>query len=1324
LRELFVTELIKNVLGPRGGIYEELDAKHKPIVEYVSGILGPIKELEENEESEKSLEEKVNGHGVRLCEGDDNDDDNTILKSVMNPSLNPDKQPSTMGISFNCKSSTTPVFSICITWAKYVPNSLTDAVWKRNPKYIILNDFGDANGKKFFNSDGGEIPENNDECELSFRSKIKEISPNEFFVSFFLTSRIEVTAKELPSRYRIFQPQIRVVCNSDTTIIPLAPKNISDDDRELHFLYRDKPILARGHMTSATWKDIDPEITAMDSPLVDFPECLDEPGFKWMDAECVSEPERKKFLYSDVRTEFVPMYSVPAPQIGWMGPAKDHPELSAESLSQMNNGNELRKCLAPLIRYYEEWIGNQKNPDPDFNDISENIISQQKLALRRMDEGLNLLCGENGKDESEVTKNARLAFCFANKALSIQYDWTNPEDIGGFMYRPFQMAFILLSLESTLLNNSDSRGICDLLWVPTGAGKTEAYLGLAAILMAYKRLDERKTGKPNYGTKIISRYTLRMLTIQQFRRTLSLFTAAEFLRVHDLHGKKIGWRPDNCDEKSLIWGGVPFQVGLWVGAGVTPNRLKRGSKKNGALEALKPENNHKENAEPAQIVECPQCRGILSVPKMGLESNKEHQIHFIVKSNADTVKQKEIEKLAPIKNGNFQVSKIVALPLRENFLTLSIYFSSSLDVAPTSVYDMWEELENKIRKKNIPVEIQSTSASRPGYFFRTILAKDRTGHDTTPPYDFDIFCPNPKCKLHTETDWIGTSLLGSVNGSKPVLSKQDSGKFGEHDLGKNFLIEPPLCFRNSDFSCDRIPIPALTVDEQLYKNVPTMIVSTVDKFARLPFEPKTGCLFGNLEWCHLVDGFYRKSGNDVDDQSHPSPRGTKGKRPFRKLNVDEIPDPPSLIIQDELHLIDGPLGSMVGLYETAVDLLSNVNGSQIKYVASTATIRNGQDHVKALFDRDLQIFPPKSLNVDDRFFIVEKNTTIFDDQDSGRLYLGLAAPGKGGLTPLVRMWSQLAQTAFEKKDHPEIDRFWTMTGYFNAVRELAGARALYRQDIVERIRELSSSKTRELLEENSFELSGRTASQNLPSILELLNKDGEGAADALFTTSMFGTGVDVPRLGLMLVNGQPKTTSSYIQSTGRVGRKKGGLVVTFFRTSKPRDLSHYEFFNRNHVQLHRTVEAPTATPFSTSAVERSVGPLLVGLLRNLRNTAHPWQDSDSPVLMKNSSISNADYINELIKKIEQRGQNQPPKRKPEKNSVKKLCDQAIQKWRQDAEDVVSDNKTMTFVEYGGLNENVVLGDPYHDNPNNKNRVVFSNVPNSLREIEGEASFET
>ncbi|MBT5171190.1 MAG: hypothetical protein HOL90_02815, partial [Candidatus Nitrosopelagicus sp.] len=259
---------------------------------------------------------------------------------------------------------------------------------------------------------------------------------------------------------------------------------------------------------------------------------------------------------------------------------------------------------------------------------------------------------------------------------------------------------------------------------------------------------------------------------------------------------------------------------------------------------------------------------------------------------------------------------------------------------------------------------------------------------------------------------------------------------------------------------------------------------------------------------------------------------------------------------------------------------------------------------------------------------------------------------------------------------------------------------------------------------NSFELSGRTASQNLPSILELLNKDGEGAADALFTTSMFGTGVDVPRLGLMLVNGQPKTTSSYIQSTGRVGRKKGGLVVTFFRTSKPRDLSHYEFFNRNHVQLHRTVEAPTATPFSTSAVERSVGPLLVGLLRNLRNTAHPWQDSDSPVLMKNSSISNADYINELIKKIEQRGQNQPPKRKPEKNSVKKLCDQAIQKWRQDAEDVVSDNKTMTFVEYGGLNENVVLGDPYHDNPNNKNRVVFSNVPNSLREIEGEASFET
>ena len=1319
MREIFVTELIKSVLGPRNGAHEELDnAKQKPIVEYVSGILGPIKDLENNEEVETSLLDKIDKRKASASYPDD-DDDNTILKSVMNPSLNPDKQPSTMGISFNCQTQSEPKFSICITWAKYVPDAITDPIWKRNPKYIILNDYGEVDGKYFFDANGNKIPENNHECELSFRSKIREVSQGKYFVSFFLTNRIEVTEKELPSRYRIFQPQIRVVSQSDTEIIPMNAKNISKDDKELHFLYREKPIMARGHMVSATWKDIDPEIISAKKPTVDFPECLNEPGFRWIDSECVPKNEQKKFANSDIRTEFVPMCSVPAPQIEWMGPKEDTPELSAEILSQQYDGKKLRKSLLPLIQHYENWSQEQKSSDPEYEEISNDITSQQKQALDRMKKGLDLLCGKEGEEENHINKDVRLAFCFANKSLSVQYDWVHPEDRGGFKYRPFQIAFILLSIESTILNNSESRGICDLLWVPTGAGKTEAYLALVAILMAYKRLEERKTGKPHYGTKIISRYTLRMLTIQQFRRTLNLFTAAEFLRVYNLHGKNIGWRPNNFEGSSVIWGSVPFQVGLWVGSGVTPNQLKRGNKKNGALLALVPEIDHKESAEPAQVVECPQCSAILSVPQMGLEAKKEHIIHWIIESNADQSKQKEIEQIAPLEPNSFRISNIHVTPIHEKYLTLSVSFSSNLEIDQKSIHNIWTDIEKKIRERNISIKLQSTSASRPGYFFRRYMGRDRHMN-----YDFDIFCPNFKCKLHTDADWIGTTPLGSVNGNKPILSKQKNGKFGEHDLGKNFLIEPPECFRNSDGSSDRIPIPALTVDVQLYRKVPTMIVSTVDKFARLPFEPQTGCLFGNLEWCHIINGFYRKSGNDMNDEDHLDPRGVRNKRTFRKLDYDELPEPPSLIIQDELHLIDGPLGSMVGLYETVIEHLSNVNNSKIKYVASTATIRNGKEHVKALFNRDLQIFPPKGIDVNSRFFIVEKDTTVFDDHSAGRLYMGLSSPGKGALTPIVRIWSQLAQSAYENKDHSEIDRFWTLTGYFNAVRELAGARALYRQDIVERIREIGST-TRELLEENSFELSGRTPSEDLPSILDLLNKGGKDAADALFTTSMFGTGVDVPRLGLMLVNGQPKTTSSYIQSTGRVGRKKGALVVTFFRTSKPRDLSHYEFFNRNHVQLHRTVEAPTATPFSSSAVERSIGPLLVSILRNVRDAPHPWQDNDSPLLMKDSVVSNSNYMNSIIEKIEERGQNQPKKRRPEENVIKNLCLNTIQKWKQDAEDLFADNKTIDYVEYGdSLEKNVVLGDAYHDSPANKNRVIFSNAPNSLREIEGEASFET
>ncbi len=246
----------------------------------------------------------------------------------------------------------------------------------------------------------------------------------------------------------------------------------------------------------------------------------------------------------------------------------------------------------------------------------------------------------------------------------------------------------------------------------------------------------------------------------------------------------------------------------------------------------------------------------------------------------------------------------------------------------------------------------------------------------------------------------------------------------------------------------------------------------------------------------------------------------------------------------------------------------------IKYIASTATIKRAEEQISAIFGRALQLFPPHGLNIRDRFFISEKGTKFLEDDPPGRLYLGLCCPGRGPLTPIVRIWSRLLQTAYENRESTKADRFWTLTGYFNSVRELSGARALYRQDMPQQLdRAFGHRFRRALFKGNALELSSRINSTNLPSILDILNRryPEEDAVDTLFTTSMFGTGVDIPRIGLMVVNGQPKTTSAYIQASGRVGRNNGALVVVFYRATRPRDLSHYEFFGGYHRQLHKFV---------------------------------------------------------------------------------------------------------------------------------------------------------
>ncbi len=119
-------------------------------------------------------------------------------------------------------------------------------------------------------------------------------------------------------------------------------------------------------------------------------------------------------------------------------------------------------------------------------------------------------------------------------------------------WRPFQLAFILINLRAFTDPASPDRSIVDVIWFPTGGGKTEAYLGLAALVILLRRM-----GRPaNAGTTVLMRYTLRLLTTQQFQRAASLICALELMR--------------RASPEEL--GSTPISIGLWLGGAVTPNR--------------------------------------------------------------------------------------------------------------------------------------------------------------------------------------------------------------------------------------------------------------------------------------------------------------------------------------------------------------------------------------------------------------------------------------------------------------------------------------------------------------------------------------------------------------------------------------------------------------------------------------------------------------------------------------------------------------------------------------------------------------------------------
>lgn len=412
--------------------------------------------------------------------------------------------------------------------------------------------------------------------------------------------------------------------------------------------------------------------------------------------------------------------------------------------------------------------------------------------------------------------------------------------------------------------------------------------------------------------------------------------------------------------------------------------------------------------------------------------------------------------------------------------------------------------------------------------------------------------------------WCGTKM---VKDPLPGL-KKTIGAFGYRmDKGKHFQL------RCTNEACDynRL-LPIQVIDEELYRNPPTLLFGTVDKFAMMPWNDSIRAFFGI---------------------------GTENRAP-------------ELVIQDELHLISGPLGTIVGLYETAIDTLCEIKGNKCKIVASTATIRKAKEQCSALYNREVAQFPSPGLDADDSFFAKESEIN-YENGVFGRKYIGLMPSGKTKAMMEVRSIAALMQVistqSFEGISDFCKDKFWTLTAYFNSLKDLGKCSTLISDDVISHIRMMASRLGNPNSGRRVFgvdELTSRISTTELNETLDKLEKKmyssddqyrNKGVSSVLIATNMISVGIDIARLNVMLMVGQPKLTSEYIQASSRVGRSYPGVVFAMYDGSKSRDRSHYEQFKSYHESFYKYVEPTGATPFSKPARERALHAVAIALMR-------------------------------------------------------------------------------------------------------------------------------
>lgn len=1104
VRDGLVTYVRRDLQGPWDGETETLtSASSGPRDRYLVGMIGPQPQAFTGEQIAVVAAQSADDDSGDEQEGDDGGPGDRLT-----PQAAGHIWASSMGMSFTVPASV-GTLSAHVRWGRYTQSEevtdrgTTRRVWSREPiEYPVDIDVTSTSGRTV------ELEREAVVLDVQVRQHAGRAGAEELRVVELTLVNRQQDSREARDAHWLFQTEIDITAFPDDQAAIFLPVddpldsanrvNAHEDseDRRLRLLYRDSLSHAKGRNVAVHAHVRDGERNAHRLTTTWLPEY----DVRATTAPTLEEQELLRGL--ELGMDELAALAVPARR------------------------NELSAALAPLADGYGTWLEQQRRKarslPGDLRESAGVAIEQALEICDRITLGIDRLVADDV---------ALDAFRFANRAMALQrrntaiaaaragreddnssyqeaYDEVHAKGKEAASWRPFQLAFVLLNLDSLTQPGHAHRGtgreaLVDLLFFPTGGGKTEAYLGLAAYTFALRRLQgvlgsgiDARSGEAGVG--VLMRYTLRLLTAQQFQRAAALVSACEVLRREEF-------------ARDVRWGATPFRIGLWVGTSVSPNWFDEAKEQ--IADAR--ESASDKHARVLQVLTCPWC-------------------------------------------------------------------GSGLTARSHMEYD-----EGR----------------------RRVL----------------LYCPRAEGE------------------DRCPFSRRESPGEG---------------------------IPVLTVDEEIYRLAPALLIATVDKFAQLPWNGYGGLLFGRVTE-HCPRHGYRH--DDLDAKTGCGSRhNAKGALPGVTAQPVNRLRPPDLIIQDELHLISGALGTMVGLFESAVDQLctwsvTDVHGRRRevgpKIVASTATTKRAADQVLGVFGRKVAVFPPQVLDVGDTFF---SRQVELSRENPGRRYLGVCAHGTRLKAAEIRVAEILllaGQQLFDDYGKPA-DPYMTLVGYFNATRELAGMRRYMDDDITTRVRSNGSRRGQDTLSDRIVsragmlsiqELTSRISSSDIGAALKRLEigfdperdtsdrrraflreyatamkekrepraamtPTARQAVDVVLATSMLQVGVDVSRFGLMLVVGQPKNTAEYIQASSRVGRdaKRPGLVVTLYNWSRPRDLAHYEDFEHYHATFYRQVEALSVTPFTRRALDRGVAATYVAALRQAsyetsRNLDAHSVDLDGPL---------------------------------------------------------------------------------------------------------------